>query len=89
MPAARSERLRHRRLRLVYCNGGDAIHTEHLTLENIGICGIQKAKYWAANITDTGYSVACVGFVKVKNSNGCVTTLYTGELGAKYADLVG
>ena len=74
---------------LIYYNSGNVIHTEHLTLENVGICGIQKAKYWSANITDNGYGVTAVGFVKVKDANGYVTTLYTGELGAKYADLIG
>ena len=69
---------------LIYYNSGNVIHTEHLTFENIGICGIQKAKYWSANITDIGYGVVCVGFVKVKDKNGCVTTLYTGELGNSY-----
>ena len=73
---------------LIYYNSGNVIHTEHLTLENVGVCGIQKAKYWGANITDKGYGVVCVGFVKVKDANGYVTTLYTEELGAKYSDLV-
>ena len=72
---------------LIYYNSGNVIHTEHLTLENVGVCGIQKAKYWGANITDNGYGVVCVGFVKVKDANGYVTTLYTEELGAKYEDL--
>ena len=74
---------------LIFYNSGNVIHTEHLTLENVGICGIQKAKYWSANITDNGYGVTAVGYVKVKDANGYVTTLYSGELGAKYADLVG
>ena len=72
---------------LIYYNSGNVIHTEHLTLNNVGVCGIQKAKYWGANITDNGYGVVCVGFVKVKDANGYVTTLYTEELGAKFADL--
>ena len=72
---------------LIYYNSGNVIHTEHLTLGNVGVCGIQNAKYWGANITDKGYGVACVGFVKVKDAYGYVTTLYTGELGAKYTDL--
>ena len=72
---------------LIYYNSGNVIHTEHLTLNNVGVCGIQKAKYWGANITDHGFGVVCVGFVKVKDANGYVTTLYSGELGAKFADL--
>ncbi|MBR5371659.1 MAG: hypothetical protein IK130_05525 [Oscillospiraceae bacterium] len=72
---------------LIYYNSGNVIHTEHLTLENVGVCGIQKAKYWGANITDKGFGVVCVGFVKVKDTNGYVTTLYTGELGAKFSEL--
>ena len=72
---------------LIYYNSGTVITTPYLTLENVGICGIQKAKYWSANITDNGYGVTAVGFVKVKDSNGYVTTLYTGELGAKFANL--
>ena len=58
-------------------------------MENVNVCGISKAKYWGANITDNGYGVVCVGFVTVKDANGYVTTLYTDELGAKYSDLVG
>ena len=73
---------------LIYYNSGTVITTPYLTLENVGICGIQKAKYWSANITDNGYGVTAVGFVTVKDANGYVTTLYTGELGAKYSDLV-
>ena len=69
---------------LIYYNSGNVIHTEHLTLENVGVCGIQKAKYWSANITDIGYGVACVGFVQVKAPNGYVTTLYTEELGGSF-----
>ena len=69
---------------LIYYNSGTVINTSHLTLENVGICGIQKAKYWSANITDNGYGVVCVGFVKVKDRNGYVTTLYTEELGNSY-----
>ena len=72
---------------LLYYNSGNVIHTEHLVLENDGVCGIQNAKYWSANITDKGYGVVCVGFVKVKDANGYVTTLYTGELGAKFSEL--
>ena len=72
---------------LIYYNSGTVITTPYLTLENVGICGIQKAKYWSANITDNGYGVTAVGFVKVKDSKGYVTTLYTGELGAKFANL--
>ncbi|MBP0989061.1 MAG: leucine-rich repeat domain-containing protein, partial [Oscillospiraceae bacterium] len=72
---------------LLYYNSGNVIHTEHLILKNEGVCGIRNAKYWSANITDNGYGVVCVGFVKVKDANGYVTTLYTGELGAKFAEL--
>ena len=72
---------------LIYYNSGNVIHTEHLTLGNVGVCGIQNAKYWGANITDNGFGVVCVGFVKVKDANGYVTTLYTGELGAKFSEL--
>ena len=73
---------------LIYYNSGNVIHTEHLILSNVKVCGIQSAKYWAANITDNGFGVVCVGFVNVKDANGYVTTLYTEELGAKYSDLV-
>ena len=72
---------------LIYYNSGNVIHTEHLTYENIGICGIQKAKYWSANITDNGYGVVCVGYVKVKDSFGDTAYLYTEELGGSYAAL--
>ena len=74
---------------LIYYNSGNVIHTEHLTLENVDVCGIKSAQYYGANITDNGYGVVCVGFVKVKDANGYITTLYTEELGAKYKDLIG
>ncbi|MBP0974691.1 MAG: leucine-rich repeat domain-containing protein, partial [Oscillospiraceae bacterium] len=70
---------------LIYYNSGTVITTPYLTLENVGICGIQQAKYWGANITDIGCGVACVGFVKVRDANGYVTTLYTEELGNSFA----
>lgn len=74
---------------LIYYNSGTAITAEYLTLDNVGVSGIKKAKYWAANVTDLGYGVSVVGYVTVEDAEGHVTTIYTEELGAKYSDLAG
>ena len=62
---------------LIYCQNGTAATAAQLTLEAVDNTNVKKAKYYRANITDHGYGVAAVGFVKVKDENGYVTTLYT------------
>ena len=65
---------------LIYCQNGTAATAEQLTLEAVDNTNVKKAKYYSANITDLGFGVAAVGFVKVKDANGYVTTLYTGVM---------
>ncbi|MBR5371660.1 MAG: leucine-rich repeat domain-containing protein [Oscillospiraceae bacterium] len=72
---------------LIYYNSGTVITAPYLTLDNVGICGIKKAKYWSANITDIGCGVSCVGFVRVKDWNGYEAALYTEELGGSFASV--
>ena len=73
---------------LIYCNTSVDIYADQLTLENVG-GDIKFANYWRANITNNGFGVTAVGFVKVKDAKGFVTTHYTEDLGAQVIILVG
>ena len=73
---------------MIYSNDGTVTDTSELTIDNVDGTRIKQGTgAYAARILDNGSGVVAVGYVKVEDSNGSTVTLYTDDIGGKYAEL--
>lgn len=68
----------------IYCNDGAITSIDELKTYTSGSKHVKVRANTNFRIVDNGYGVLAVGFIKIKDTNGYTTTIFTDDLGGSY-----